>query len=95
MEEISDSNTMARLNYTGHIWFVRELTSKFKCNMDLQMYPLDIQVSPGNWLHSDIFFFLQNLGVGLFDPFTGTFQGQIKGFLEVMDCQKIDLERSL
>ena len=40
MEEITDSNTLARVNASGSIWYVRELTSKFRCSMNLQHYPM-------------------------------------------------------
>lgn len=40
MDDITASNTLARINTTGSIWFVRELTTKFRCSMHLENYPI-------------------------------------------------------
>ncbi len=40
MEDMSDSNTLTRLTSSGSIWYVRELTARFRCNMDLHHYPM-------------------------------------------------------
>ena len=50
MEEITDSNTLARVNASGSIWYVRELTSKFRCSMNLQHYPMGMLTQ-----HMDLF----------------------------------------
>ena len=40
MDDITASNTLARVSASGSIWFVRELTTKFRCGMELQNYPI-------------------------------------------------------
>ncbi len=39
-EDMSDANTLARVTAAGSVWYVRELTTKFRCNMDLHHYPM-------------------------------------------------------
>jgi cation transporter family protein len=44
--EVTVSNRLLRLNYTGWVWYVTKISAVFSCPMKLQKYPLDVQSCP-------------------------------------------------